>query len=403
MESLKELFVYGPGPSSSHTIGPYKACKDFLDDPNSTLFNRIEVILKGSLALTGKGHLTDKIIKNVFINLNTEIKFDYSLENLQHPNTLVIFAFDKNNKLIKTSTYFSVGGGKIIKDDLTNNNSKEIYPYNSFDEIKKYLNDNNITDLKEFVDNFEDKDINVYLNDCIEHMYESIDEGLKQEGILPGDLKLKRVAKEIYQNALKLNEEDKHLMLLTAFSYSISENNASGNYIVTAPTCGSAGIIPSILYYEEKINKVERSKIIDALKVGGIFGNLAKKNASISGASGGCQAEIGVASAMGAAILAYINNLSIYQIEYASEVALEHFLGLTCDPVKGYVQIPCIERNGIGVLRSYSSYLYSKNIAPLRKNKVSYDEVIETMKITGNALSSSYKETSIGGLAKIIK
>ena len=403
MESLKELFVYGPGPSSSHTIGPYKACKDFLDDPNSTLFNRIEVILKGSLALTGKGHLTDKIIKNVFINLNTEIKFDYSLENLQHPNTLVIFAFDKNNKLIKTSTYFSVGGGKIIKDDLTNNNSNEIYPYNSFDEIKKYLNDNNITDLKEFVDNFEDKDINIYLNDCIEHMYESIEKGLNQEGILPGDLKLKRVAKEIYQNALKLNKEDKHLMLLTAFSYSISENNASGNYIVTAPTCGSSGIIPSILYYEEKINKVDRSKIIDALKVGGIFGNLAKKNASISGASGGCQAEIGVASAMGAAILAYINNLSIYQIEYASEVALEHFLGLTCDPVKGYVQIPCIERNGIGVLRSYSSYLYSKNIAPLRKNKVSYDEVIETMKITGNALSSSYKETSIGGLAKIIK
>lgn len=403
MESLKELFIYGPGPSSSHTIGPFKACKDFLNDSNSKFVNRIEIILKGSLALTGKGHLTDKIIKNVFSNLNTEIQFDYSLENLKHPNTLVISAFDENNKLLKTSTYFSVGGGKIIKDNLMNNDSKEIYPYNSFDEIKKYLSDNEINDLKEFVDSFEDEDINSYLNECIEQMFECVEKGLNQEGILPGDLKLKRVAKEIYQNALKLNEEDKHLMLLTAFSYSVSENNASGEYIVTAPTCGSAGIVPSILYYEEKINKVNRSKIIDALKVGGIFGNLAKQNASISGASGGCQAEIGVASSMGAAMLAYINDLSIYQIEYASEVALEHFLGLTCDPVKGYVQIPCIERNGIGVLRSYSSFLYSKNIAPLRKNKVSYDDVIETMKITGNALSSSYKETSIGGLAKIIK
>lgn len=261
---------------------------------------------------------------------------------------------------------------------------------------------NKIKDLKEFVDNFESSDIDEYLNNIVETMFKSIEDGLSKTSKIPG-LGLERVASKLYENSLLLEGSEKVNMLLTSFAYAVSENNASGEMIVTAPTCGSAGIIPSILYYEEKINKIDRKKIIDSLKVGGIFGNLAKKNASISGAIGGCQAEIGVASAMGAAIFAYINNLSIYQIEYASEVALEHFLGLTCDPVKGYVQIPCIERNGIGVLRSYNSYLYSKNIAPLRKNKVSYDEVIETMKITGNDLSSLYKETSEGGLAKIIK
>ncbi len=401
MESLKNLYVIGPGPSSSHTIGPYKASLDFINDVKSFNVSLIEVILKGSLALTGKGHFTDKIIKETLKDYNINIIFDYSLKDLKHPNTLEFKAYDNLNNLIIESTYFSVGGGKILKNSLSNK-VDEIYPLNKLNDIKTYLEMNHLNDLKVFVDNFEHKDINIYLNNIIEKMYESLENGLNREDLLPG-MNLERVAKKLYQKALTLNEPEKVGMLLTSFAYAVSENNASGEMIVTAPTCGSAGIIPSIIYYEEKINNKPRSKIIDALKVGGIFGNLAKKNASISGAMSGCQAEIGVASAMGAAIFAYLNDLSLYQIEYASEVALEHFLGLTCDPVKGYVQVPCIERNGIGVLRSYNSYLYAKNIAPLRKNIVSYDDVIETMKVTGNDLSSLYKETSEGGLAKIIK
>ena len=400
MESLKELYVIGPGPSSSHTIGPYKACIDFIKDINDLKITEIEVILKGSLALTGKGHFTDKIILKTLKDYNTIIKFDYSLKNLKHPNTLVIKGLN-NKELIIESTYYSVGGGKILKNSLSNE-CNEIYPLNKLDEIKTYLKMNNLKDIKDFVNNFEDKDIDEYLNNIVNKMIESVQTGLNKEGKLPG-LNLDRVAKKLYEKSKTLNEPERIGMLLTSFAYAVSENNSSGEMIVTAPTCGSAGIVPSIIYYEEKMNNVSRNKIIDSLKVGGIFGNLAKKNASISGAMSGCQAEIGVASAMGAAILAYLNDLNLYQIEYASEVALEHFLGLTCDPVKGYVQIPCIERNGIGVLRSYNSYLYAKNIAPLRKNMVSYDAVIETMKITGNDLSSLYKETSEGGLAKIIK
>ncbi len=404
MESLKELYIIGPGPSSSHTIGPYKASLDFIKDIKSNSFNvsKIEITLKGSLALTGKGHFTDKIILDTLKEYNPIVSFDYSLKDLKHPNTLVMKGLDNKNNILIESIYYSVGGGKILKNKLENKPGYDIYPLNKFNDIKTYLKMNKIKDLKEFVDTFEDSDINEYLNNIVDTMFKSVEDGLSREEKIPG-LGLERVSKKLYENSLKLEGSEKVNMLLTSFAYAVSENNACGEMIVTAPTCGSAGIIPSILYYEEKINKVSRSKIIDALKVGGIIGNLAKKNASISGAIGGCQAEIGVASAMGAAIFAYINNLSIYQIEYASEVALEHFLGLTCDPVKGYVQIPCIERNGIGVLRSYNSYLYSKNIAPLRKNKVSYDEVVETMKITGNDLSSLYKETSEGGLAKIIK
>ena len=235
-------------------------------------------------------------------------------------------------------------------------------------------------------------------------MLKSVEVGLSLEGVLPGTLKLNKVAKKMYENALNINDvAERKEMLLSSFSYAVSENNADGKMIVTAPTCGSAGIIPSILYYYKKYLNTNDEKLINSLKVGAFFGLLAKQNASISGAMDGCQAEIGVASSMGAAILSYLNNLSIYQIEYASEVALEHFLGLTCDPVEGYVQIPCIERNGIGVLRSYASYLYAKNIAPLRQNRVSYDDVIKTMKMTGDDIDPSYKETSIGGLAKILK
>ncbi len=421
LQSLKRLYIQGPGPSSSHTIGPYKAAIDFLESEVTIeklpLLKEIEVTLYGSLALTGKGHLTDKIIKDTLKesldkniensdNIEILIKFDIKKSTLKHPNTMKFKAYFKGENIegIK-ATYYSIGGGEILKNSLEKRKKKFIYPFSSFNEIVEYCNKNNITDLKDLVDKYEDKDIDNYLYGILNIMINSVKEGLTIEGKLPGKLSLDRIAKRLYENTLSLSDSDneKIMMLLTSFAYAVAENNASGKIVVTSPTCGSSGIIPSILYYFKYYKNESDKRLIDSLKVASIFGNLAKENATISGAVGGCQAEIGVASSMGAAIFAYLYNLSIYQIEYAAELALEHFLGLTCDPVEGYVQIPCIERNGIGVLRSYSAALYAKNIALIRKNRVTFDEVLKTMKLTGDDLSIYYKETSIGGLAKIKK
>jgi len=401
MESIKDLYIIGPGPSSSHTIGPNRAAKDFIKDLDSNSVTEIRVTLYGSLALTGRGHLTDKTIDLVLKDFKHSIVFNYELMGLLHPNTLKFIAYNYD-LVVKEQTYFSVGGGKIVTD-LKNLESSEVYKEKSFDEIKKYLINNKIS-LIDYVNYFENKDLDEYLEKVFDKMIDSVESNLKKEGLIPGKLNLSRVAKTIFENTSKLNNfEEKHSMLITSFAYAAVEGNASGEEVCTAPTCGSSGIMPAILYYEYKYNNVERKTIIDSLKVAGIIGNVCKKNASISGAVLGCQAEVGVASSMASAALCYINGLNLYQIEYAAEVALEHFLGLTCDPVEGYVQIPCIERNGIGALRSYSSYLYAKNIAPYRHNRVSFDDVVEAMKMTGESLNSDYKETSGGGLAKVIK
>ena len=408
LDSIKNLYIYGPGPSSSHTIGPYRASLDFVNSNKKDFnFTRIDVILYGSLALTGIGHGTDKIIKDTIekeFNIKCNVLFNIDEKNLEHPNTMRFLGYNDKNEVI-SNKYFSIGGGEIVKDNLSLKEKKNyVYPFSSFTDVKNYAKEHQIEDLSKIADIFEDNDLNYYLLDILDKMLKSVEVGLSLDGVLPGTLKLKKVAKKMYENALTINDvAERKEMLLSAFSYAVSENNADGKMIVTGPTCGSAGIIPSILYYYKNYLNTSDEKLINSLKVGAFFGLVAKQNASISGAMDGCQAEIGVASSMGAAILSYLNNLTIYQIEYASEVALEHFLGLTCDPVEGYVQIPCIERNGIGVLRSYASYLYAKNIAPLRKNRVSYDDVIKTMKMTGDDIDPSYKETSIGGLARILK
>lgn len=408
LDSIKNLYIYGPGPSSSHTIGPYRASLDFVNSNKKDFnFTRIDVILYGSLALTGIGHGTDKIIKDTIekeFNIKCNVLFNIDEKNLEHPNTMRFLGYNDKNEVI-SNKYFSIGGGEIVKDNLSLKEKKNyVYPFSSFNDVKNYAKEHQIEDLSKIADIFEDNDLNYYLLDILDKMLKSVEVGLSLDGVLPGTLKLKKVAKKMYENALTINDvAERKEMLLSAFSYAVSENNADGKMIVTGPTCGSAGIIPSILYYYKNYLNTSDEKLINSLKVGAFFGLVAKQNASISGAMDGCQAEIGVASSMGAAILSYLNNLTIYQIEYASEVALEHFLGLTCDPVEGYVQIPCIERNGIGVLRSYASYLYAKNIAPLRKNRVSYDDVIKTMKMTGDDIDPSYKETSIGGLARILK
>ncbi len=397
MESIKDLYIIGPGPSSSHTIGPSRAAKEF---SINLVADKIVVTLYGSLALTGKGHFTDKVIKDTLKGFNTEIIFNYDKKDLKHPNTMEFKAY-KNNEIIKDVTYFSVGGGKIVTD-LNNIDKNVVYKLNSFNEIKKYIEEKNMT-LIEYVDSLEDKDINAYLDNVLDYMFKEIEINLSLDGTIPGPLHLTRVAKKIYNTAIKKSGDDLKTLLLTAYAYACLEGNACGNIVVTAPTCGSCGILPAVLYYEYKYKKVDKKVLRDSLKVAGIIGNICKENASISGAVLGCQAEVGVASAMATAALCYINSLSNYQIEYGAEVALEHFLGLTCDPVLGYVQIPCIERNGIGANRAYLSFLYAQNIAPIRKNKVSFDKVVEAMKVTGLSLNSDYKETSIGGLASLIK
>ena len=401
MESIKRVYKIGPGPSSSHTIGPYNAAKDFLNTYKD--FDEVVIDLYGSLALTGKGHGTDKILLKAFENYKAIINFHYTFDDIDHPNTLD-FSIFKDGKIINKARYYSVGGGDILKQGQKIEKSKEIYPFNSFNGLKNYLNKHNLTSIVDVVDKLEDKDVNEFLFKIFKAMIHEIESNLKKEGYLPGNLGVKKVAKSIYEKALDEKDEfERKILFITSYAYAASEGNADGDLVVTAPTCGSCGVLPSILYYEYKHNNINIDKIVGALKVAGLLTNIVIKNASISGATLGCQAEIGTASAIASGALCYLHDMSVYQIEYASELALEHFLGLTCDPVNGYVQIPCIERNGIGALRSLISYIYAKDISILRRNKVSFDEVVKAMKITGDSLSKDYKETSIGGLAKIIK
>ena len=400
MPSIKHVFKIGPGPSSSHTIGPYNCAKDFLI--NHSDFDKVVVDLYGSLALTGKGHGTDKILKTSFKDYAYEINFNYTFTKIEHPNTIDISAF-KNGKLIDKVRYFSIGGGDILKKGDVQKKKEDIYPFNTFNGLKNYLKKEKIQDIALVIDKFENDDINKFLENVLNVMFLEVEKGLQKEGLLPGNLGVKRVAKKIFEKANESKDDaEKRILYLTSFAYAASEENAAGEIVVTAPTCGSCGILPSILYYAYKYQGIKKEKLIDALKVAGLMTNFIIKNASISGASLGCQAEIGSASSITSAALCYIYDLNVYQIEYASELAFEHFLGLTCDPVNGYVQIPCIERNGIGALRSYASFIYAKDIALMRKNKVSFDEVVKAMKITGESLSKDYKETSIGGLAKIV-
>lgn len=398
MDSIKNLFIVGPGPSSSHTIGPSKAAIDFIKDIKKV--DKIVVTLYGSLALTGRGHFTDKAIQNSLKDIETEVYFDLEKKNLKHPNTMIFKAY-LNEKEIKNQTYYSIGGGQIVTD-LKKDCKKAIYKLNHFSDINAYISRMNMS-LVDYVNENEDNSLDKYLEQTLDFMFKEVENNLKKEGRIPGPLGLIRVAKKIYEDAINEQNNESKLMLISAFAYACLEGNASGDIVVTAPTCGSCGILPAVLYYEYHFNHKDKKTLIDGLKVAGIFGNICKENASISGAVLGCQAEVGVATAMATAALCYINLLSTEQIEYGAEVALEHFLGLTCDPVLGYVQIPCIERNGIGAMRAYESFLYAKNIAPIRKNKVSFDKVVEAMRLTGNSLNADYKETSRGGLASIIK
>ncbi len=401
MESLKYLYRIGPGPSSSHTIGPSIAAQYFKNKYPDV--SEYRVTLYGSLALTGRGHLTDAIIIATLSPSKTSVIFAETFLK-HHPNGMKFQAF-KEEKLLGEATIYSVGGGNIEVENEITLAVKPVYPHNSFAAIKHELALNNWS-LVDYVKHYE-PDLEETLSEVFKVMCDCVERGLSTKGLLPGALKLERVAKSIYQDAKKIKQDkstyEYNKMLVTSYAYAVSEENASGHQVVCAPTCGSAGIFAALLYYFYHDQKCTHQQIIEALMVGGIMGNLVKKNATISGAKGGCQAECGTACCMAAAGVAHLMGLSNEKIEYASEVAMEHHLGLTCDPVLGYVQIPCIERNGVAALRAYDAALYGKYIAPHRLNRISFDEVVNVMKKTGLHLRKDYKETSLGGLAKEYK
>jgi L-serine dehydratase len=405
MKSLLQLFRNGPGPSSSHTIAPSLAAISFLKALENKKVDSYKVTLHGSLALTGEGHGTESAIRSILHNSN--VTFVRSLDETSLPNAFEIEAF-VGTTLILQKHYRSIGGGELVSSDDLCVNEKDIYPFHSLEEIKTFMSKKGLSTPKEFALLFEKDDIDEQLLILLKNMFSSVEKGLKTEGKIPANnnprLQLHRTAPSMYKEALSISDQDaKRSMLISSYAYAVAENNACGDEIVTAPTCGSSGVLPAVLYYEYKDNNEPIEKVRDSLYAAGLFGNLVKQNASIAGAIGGCQAEIGTASSMAAAALCSLHDLSFHQMEYSAECAMEHFLGLSCDPVDGFVIIPCIERNGMAALHGYSAYYYARYIAPLRKNHVSFDDVVEAMKLTGDSLSLAYKETAEGGLAEILK
>ncbi|HFL2408013.1 TPA: L-serine ammonia-lyase [Clostridioides difficile] len=392
MDTLKELFKIGSGPSSSHTMGPQRAAERFKNEnPDAESFR---AILYGSLAATGKGHLTDYIIEKTIAPKKVEIVWEEDIIKDFHPNGMKFEALDKDKNVTAEWTVYSVGGGTIAEEGQRNSKSNSIYHLDTMDEIVKWCKENNKT-LVDFVLECEPKDIKDYIKTIKDAMRKSIGDGLSTDEIIPGKLLLKRRASTFY-NAYK--KDKSFSTLVYAYALAASEQNASGNIIVTAPTCGSAGVIPGIFFAMQDFYNYDDEKIIEALLVAGIIGNIIKTNASISGAEVGCQGEVGAACSMAAAAVAYLKGGTIDHIEYAAEIALEHHLGMTCDPVYGYVQIPCIERNAMAAQRAYDAANYA--LLTDGSHSVSLDQVVETMKETGIDMMDKYKETAKGGLAK---
>ena len=398
MQSLKYLYRIGNGPSSSHTMGPIEAASRFLrDHPDG---DRYEVILYGSLAKTGEGHMTDKAVERVFDGKKCTIIFDKETKTEYHPNMMDFICYTDGAQP-KSERYYSVGGGEVVCDGQSLKDADEIYSMNSFDEISEYCRSREIR-LWEYVVECEGKEIFDYLRSVWKVMKDAIKRGINEQGILQGGLGLQRKARYLYrQKHIDESEETKTNRLICSYAFAVSEENAAGGLIVTAPTCGSCGVLPAVLKYLQGRRNFTDAQILQALATASLVGNLIKTNASISGAECGCQAEIGTACAMAAAAAAELYGLDIDQIEYAAEMSIEHHLGLTCDPICGLVQIPCIERNAIAAMRALNAVNLADFLADSRK--ISFDMIVETMYETGKDLKVIYRETSEGGLAKKYK
>ncbi|MGN1316375.1 MAG: L-serine ammonia-lyase, iron-sulfur-dependent, subunit alpha [Acutalibacteraceae bacterium] len=394
MQSLKMLYKIGKGPSSSHTMGPQFAAEYINETYPDAAF--VTVILYGSLALTGDGHGTDRVLKNTIAAPN-EIILNTEEKNLPHPNTMDFIVCDKNKNEVAKVRAMSIGGGEIRIEGVPTVTAPEIYPQKNFEEIKEYCLMHHLR-LSDYVANYEGEDILIFLKSVWEQMKATIREGLSMEGFLPGGLQVERKAKYLYsQRHMDETPETRENRLVCAYAYAASEQNAGGGTITTAPTCGASGVLPAVLYYMQGKKGFTDFEIAKALAAAGIIGNVVKQNASISGAEAGCQAEIGTACSMASAALAELHFMDLDQIEYAAENAMEHYLGLTCDPVCGLVQIPCIERNAVAAMRAINALSLANFLTSTRK--VKFDTVVETMYQTGKDLKCSYRETSEGGLA----
>jgi L-serine dehydratase len=394
--SVLETFKIGAGPSSSHSIGPQRAAKAFLARLKAPPA-RIRVTLYGSLAETGRGHLTDQTIQQALLPIPSEIIWDTKTENLKHPNTMKFEAFFAVGAPSVDWTVYSIGGGDLQDDTGPIGVPEKVsYPFHHISEAIRICEEKKLS-FWQLVELHEHQ-IWPRLGAIWDTMRESVQRGLNsKQTVLPGTLGLARRAPSTWLRAQRLQSPQRDIASLSAFALAVAEENANGGSITTAPTCGSSGVLPGLLYYYETIKEVPRQKILQALATAGLFGAVIRANATVSGAEAGCQAEIGSASSMAAAAGSQILGGSLYQIEYAAEVGMEHHLGLTCDPVEGYVQIPCIERNMMACLSAFECATFS--VLTDGRHLVSFDDVIDVMYQTGHDLQSAYRETARGGLA----
>ncbi len=395
METLRELYKIGCGPSSSHTMGPRKAADQFNRRwPQASAFR---ATLYGSLAATGKGHLTDFTLREAFYPKPVDIIFDGETVLKKHPNALTLEALDQAGHVIGQYTIYSIGGGAIRDDETFGKELNNVYPHKSMNEILQYTSEKRML-LWEYVEECEGTDIWDYLTEVWLTMKETMKRGLSKRGVLPGSLNLERKAQRYLYKAENSPQYLRRMNNLFAYALACAEENASGGIVVTAPTCGSCGVVPAVCRLVQEICEFEDNTIIRALATASLFGNMAKANASISGAEVGCQGEIGVACAMAAAATCQLEGGDNKRIEYSAEMGLEHHLGLTCDPVDGLVQIPCIERNALAASRALDCATYA--LMSDGHNRVSYDDVLATMMQTGKDMNQAYRETAQGGLAR---
>ena len=393
MESIKEIFKIGHGPSSSHTMAPRKAAEIFkCKNPETKQFR---VTLYGSLALTGKGHMTDQAISDAFRPMNCEIIWQPEVFLPLHPNGMKFEAIGKGSNTVNEWTTYSIGGGDI-SDTGKRDPSASLYSMKTMKQILQWCEENGRT-FWEFVESHEPHDIWDHLEEVWRVMQESIEKGIESEGVLPGTLNLPRKASAFHIKAKSFKGSLSRRAFVFAYALAVSEENASGGKIVTAPTCGSCGVVPAVMYLLKTSYEFSDKKIIRALATAGLIGNLIKTNASISGAEVGCQGEVGSACSMAAAAAEQLFGGTPGQIEYAASMGMEHFLGLTCDPVYGLVQIPCIERNAFGAARALDANMYA--LLSDGHHLISFDTVIKAMKQTGHDIPRIYKETAEGGLA----
>ena len=397
MKSIREIYKIGKGPSSSHTMGPERAAKLFRkENPQADAF---QVILYGSLSKTGIGHGTDRVIRETLAPLPTEIIFSDEVIPDSHPNTMDLIALKDGNQVASVRVE-SIGGGDIRIPGRKDDAQEEVYIEHSFAEIADFCKWRYIHTLSEYVELNEGPEIWDFLMEVWQVMKRSIDEGLAASGVLPGGLNVQRKAKYLYEQTPDAEVPAlREFQQIAAFAYAVAEQNADNGTIVTAPTCGACGVLPAVLKYAQLTKGFTDEQICRGLATAGIIGNLTKSNASISGAECGCQAEIGTACSMAAAALAELYKQNLDQVEYAAEVAMEHHLGLTCDPICGLVQIPCIERNAVAAMRAMNACNLSYFLTGSRN--ISYDMVCRAMHETGINLNTRFRETSEGGLARL--